>query len=242
MEPHDGGTRERIVAAALDLLAAGGSDAVSTRAVSSAAGVAAPAIYRLFGDKQGLLDAAADRGFRAYLVGKEARAPADDPVDGLRRGWDAHIAFALSNPALYRLVYERSGTGGSTSAAATAASGVLARHVADIARAGRLRVHPDLAVDLLHAAGRGVALTLVDAPDAHRDPALSTAAREAVVAAITTGAPVVDRPGPAPAALALAVALPDVAALSPVERALLGEWLDRIARDPAGSAAGGVGG
>ena len=98
-------TRERIVTAAAGLLAAGGRDAVSTRAVSAAAGVQAPAIYRLFGDKQGLLDAVATHGFTAYLNSKTDVKPGDDPVEDLRAGWDLHISFALANPAVYSLMY-----------------------------------------------------------------------------------------------------------------------------------------
>ena len=59
-----GGPRERILAATAKLLAEGGREAASTRAVGAAAGVQAPTIYRLFGDKQGLLDAVAARGLR----------------------------------------------------------------------------------------------------------------------------------------------------------------------------------
>ena len=51
-------TRERILDAAAELLVSGGTDGVSTRAVAAAAGVQAPTLYRLFGDKQGLLEAA----------------------------------------------------------------------------------------------------------------------------------------------------------------------------------------
>src|SRR4051794_36006940 len=51
--------RDRILQAAARLLAEGGREAVSTRAVSRAAGVQAPTIYRQFGDMQGLLDAVA---------------------------------------------------------------------------------------------------------------------------------------------------------------------------------------
>ncbi|NED93539.1 helix-turn-helix transcriptional regulator, partial [Streptomyces sp. SID11233] len=45
------GLRERIVAAATELLEESGREAVTTRAVAARAGVQAPAIYRLFGDK-----------------------------------------------------------------------------------------------------------------------------------------------------------------------------------------------
>src|ERR1700677_3669653 len=50
-------TRENLVEVAARLLREQGAAAVTTRAVALAAGVQAPAIYRLFGDKDGLLDA-----------------------------------------------------------------------------------------------------------------------------------------------------------------------------------------
>jgi len=70
----DGG--QRIVRAAAELLTKGGLDAVSTRAVSAAAGVQPPAIYRRFGDMQGLLDAAARDVFARYVRQKATRLPA----------------------------------------------------------------------------------------------------------------------------------------------------------------------
>ena len=98
-------TRERIVRAAADLLTEGGREAVSTRAVSTAAGVQAPTIYRLFGDKQGLLDAVVTDAFERYLARKRALRPTGDPAADVRQGWDTHVAFARANPALYRLMW-----------------------------------------------------------------------------------------------------------------------------------------
>jgi AcrR family transcriptional regulator len=224
------GVRDRIVSAALGLLAEGGPDAVSTRAVSAAAGVQAPTIYRLFGDKQGLLDAAAIQGVRSYLDGKARREATDDPVQDLRDGWDAHVELGLANPALYVLMFDRGRAGGSASPAAAAATDVLAGLIARIARAGRLRVPQDRAVALLHAAGHGTTLALINTPEERRDPLLSPSARDAIVAAIITDAPAVERPGPVAAAVALTAALPDVAALTGAEKGLLREWLDRIGR------------
>src|ERR1700736_6117700 len=90
--------RTRIVRAAVELLATGGRNAVTTRAVSAAAGVQAPTIYRHFGDMQGLLDVVA-RETLAIHVGEQAtRALTNDPVEDLRRGWDLHIAFGLAHP------------------------------------------------------------------------------------------------------------------------------------------------
>ncbi|MDD7968530.1 TetR/AcrR family transcriptional regulator [Actinomycetospora lemnae] len=219
------GPRGRIVAAALRLLEEGGPEAVSTRAVSAAAGVQAPTIYRLFGDKQGLLDAVATEGFASYLAGKTAREPTDDPVQDLRDGWDQHVELGLTHPALYRLMY--AGTVPSSPAAA-AAVGVLSKHIGRIAEAGRLRVPEARAVALVRAVGEGTTLTLLTTPEDQRDPELATTAREAVIAAITTDAPALADPGPVPAAAALRAALPEVDALSPAEVGVLREWLDRI--------------
>ena len=100
-------TRERIIAAVLELLADGGTDAVTTRSVVTRAGAQAPAIYRLFGDMKGLLASAAERGFADWVERKGARVPAEDPVDDLRDGWDEAVQFGLDNPALYRIVNTR---------------------------------------------------------------------------------------------------------------------------------------
>ncbi|MCD9590654.1 TetR/AcrR family transcriptional regulator [Streptomyces sp. 8ZJF_21] len=225
------GNRERIVAAAARLLSDGGPDAVSTRAVSSAAGVQPPTIYRLFGDKQGLLDAVVAYGFTEYLSSKAAHEAGDDPVEDLRAGWDLHIGLGLANPALYSLMYggHRPGV---PSPAAVAAFDMLARLIRRIAEAGRLAIPEERAAALVHAAGCGTTLTLIATPEARRDPELSRTAREAAIAAITTDAPAAAEPGPVAAAVTLRAALPRTDALTVPERNLLREWLDRIA-DPA---------
>jgi AcrR family transcriptional regulator len=220
--------RERIIEAALHLLAEGGEEAVSTRAASAAAGVQPPTIYRYFGDKQGLLDAVAAHGLHAYLATKSAVPLSDDPVADLRRGWDLHVELGLARPALYRLMYGRMRADSTASPAARAAADILAGHIRRIAEAGRLRVPEALAATLVHAAGSGTTLALIATPEDQRDPALSATAREAVLAAITTDEPVDRRPGPVTAAVALRAALPRVEELTPAEKALLGEWLERV--------------
>src|SRR5688500_5589783 len=180
--------REAILDAAADLLARGGRDAVSTRAVCAAAGVQAPILYRLFGDKQGLLDAVATRGLVSYLARKRDMPPSGDPVEDLRRGWDLHVGFGLANPALYALIYGEPRPGVETPAAREAAV-VLAAQVRRIAEAGRLRVSEERAAHLVHAAGCGMTFTLISLPADQRDPALSTLARESVLAAVTTDPP-----------------------------------------------------
>jgi AcrR family transcriptional regulator len=230
--------RDRIVKAAAQLLAEGGREAVSTRAISSAAGVQAPTIYRQFGDMQGLLDAVASYGFSSYLHAKRSQKRAADPVDDLRQGWDLHVEFGLANPALYALMYGDP-TPGAAPAAAVEAAAMLRDLVQRVAEAGRLRVGVERAAQMIHAAGSGVTLALIAIRPEERDLALSEMTREAVVAAVTTdtpgavAAPDGGRARAASHAVALKAVLPEVAnTFTPAESGLLSDWLDRIAVSP----------
>ncbi len=223
-----GDTRAHIVAAAIGLLDSGGRDAVTTRAVAAAAGVQAPALYRLFGDKQSLLDAVAEHGFAVYLKEKTHRQPQPDPVDNLRSGWDLHVEFGLSHPAIYLLMYAEPRPG-AKSPAADLSYRLLQKHIGRVAVLGRLRFSEERAADLFHASACGTVLTLLAQTEGRRDQSLSEIAREAAVAAITTDAPAFRSSGAAAAAVALRAALPQVQSLSEGERALLTEWLSRLA-------------
>jgi len=65
-------TQAAIVEVAARLLDTGGPDAVTTRAVAAEAGVQAPTIYRLFGDKDGLLEAVAEQVMATFVSAKAA--------------------------------------------------------------------------------------------------------------------------------------------------------------------------
>src|SRR4051812_1309398 len=95
--------RAAIIEAASRLLLEGGVGAVTTRAVSQAAGVQPPTIYRLFGDKDGLLDARAEHIMGAWVSTKAVDAE-QDPVKALQDGWRDPLAFGLANPGLYWLM------------------------------------------------------------------------------------------------------------------------------------------
>lgn len=221
-----GDTRSRIVAAASKLIAAGGADAASTRAVASAASVQAPTIYRLFGDKHGLLDAVAEQTFANYVADKAGREPHDDPVEDLRQGWDAHVAFGLANPAIFMLI--SASYPEPLSRAAAAGMAVLHERVRRVARTGRLRVSEEGAFDLIHAMGTGTVLTLLGkAPDEREG--LSEAARDAVFAAIIDEQPGSVHAGVSGIASALRASLDEVTVLTPGEQSLLAELLQKIA-------------
>ena len=226
MSPRDR-TRAHLVEVAADLLGTEGPDAVTTRSVALAAGVQAPTIYRLFGDKGGLLDAVVEHGYASYMARKHLD-PDSDPVAGLRAGWELHVGFGLANPELFQLMHAALRTPEGRAAAATGV-GVLRARVHLVAEAGRLRVTERRAVELVQAAGTGVVFTLIgQAPD-ERDDTLADTAWESVCATILTDPSTAAITGPAAAAVTLHAALPGLTALTPAERTLLGDWLDRIA-------------
>ena len=221
-----GDPRARVLAAATRLVAAGGYEAATTRAVAAAAAVQAPTLYRLFGDKDGLLDAVAEQTLADFVAAKARREPGPDPAENLREGFDTYVAFGLAHPAVFALMYARPGR---SSAAAAVGLAVLRERVRRVALSGRLRVSEERAVDLIHAIGTGVVLALLEASPEDR-AGLSDAAREAVFAAVIDPASPARPPGPAGAASALRASLDALTVLTPGESRLLAEWLERIAR------------
>lgn len=230
-EPNSDNARARILDAASRLISEGGVTALTTRAVASAAAVQPPTLYRLFGDKRGLLDAVAEHGLAAFLAAKVAADPHPDPVEALRDAWDAYVTFGLTNPAVFAIINE-AGSPTSRSPAALAGIAILRSRVGRIARAGRLRMAEDRAVALIHAVGVGAVTTLLGIPDHERDLRLSADAREAVLAAIVAEHPERAESGLAALAVGLQANLEAASVLTPGERALLRELLDRLADDP----------
>jgi AcrR family transcriptional regulator len=217
--------RSVIVEAATRLLRDEGARAVTTRAVAQAAGVQAPTIYRLFGDKDGLIDAVAEHAMATYVAAKAAVGTDADPVADLRSGWRMQVDFALVNPELYALL---SAPGRGDDSPATAAGlEVLRARVRRLAAAGLLRVDEERALAMIRAAGTGTIHVLLDTPVADRDPGLSDAMFDAVAAGILAATPATPDPTPGTVAVTFATVVPDLPALTGAERALMTEWLTR---------------
>ena len=222
-----GQIRERIVAAGTRLLQEHGADAVTTRAVAAEAGVQAPAIYRLFGDKDGLLRAVGQQVFATYVAGKATGEQTGDPVADLRDGWNTHLGFGLANPALFAVV--STGRPGAPSPAAVAGIEILRRRVERIAAAGRLRVPVRRAVEMIHAAGTGTVLALLAMAPEDRDAGLGDAIYDSLMRTILTDdAARPDDDATTAAAITLQSTLPGLTELTDAERTLMAEWLQRV--------------
>ncbi|WP_241984787.1 TetR/AcrR family transcriptional regulator [Cryobacterium adonitolivorans] len=203
---------------------------MTTRGVAHEAGVQAPAIYRLFGDKDGLLEAVAEHVMTAYVSTKaaiveEAEAASVDPLVDLRAGWEAQMDFGLRNPTLFRMLSDPDRV--MTSPAARTGKAVLEARIRRVAVAGRLKVAERRAVELFQAAGVGVITTVLATPPDERDPSLVDAVLEGVLAQIITDNPVVTNAGSLPTTIAFRAIAPSLPGLSATERELLTEWLDR---------------
>ena len=220
-------TLARIVAAALQLIDEGGVSALTTRAVAQSAGVQAPAIYRVFGDKRRLLNAVAEQGMSRFVAEKKAVEAHPDPVQDLPDAWDHYIEFGLANPAVFAIMNEI-GSPMAQSPASLAGMSVLERRVHRIAQVGRLKVAQNRAVALIHAAGVGTVSTLLALPADDRG-SLAMDTREAVLDAIVTEPPRGQSNALAPLAISLRANLTDEKRLSAGEKLLLAELLDRLA-------------
>ncbi|WP_284981566.1 TetR/AcrR family transcriptional regulator [Arthrobacter sp. efr-133-TYG-118] len=221
--------RSAIIEATSQLLAASAVADVSTRAVCEAAGVQQPVLYRLFGDKDGLLSATVDHAFEEYLASKRKAEPTEDPVDDIRKGWDAHTGFALARPNFYRLMF---GPGLKRQPDAVLASHQLLQALVDRAgRKGRLLVPSGLATQMIMAANTGVALALITRPEIYTDRSVSDRVRDITLHGVFTSEPGHGQPdalAKAAATFASTIATDPPPQLSQGERVLMAEWMNRF--------------
>ena len=97
----------RLLAAAEQLLADEGLDALTVRRVADEVGTTTRAVYSLFGSKEGLLVALASHAFDILLRKLTGQRLTGDPRADLAKAGLAFRAFALEHPALFRLAIQR---------------------------------------------------------------------------------------------------------------------------------------
>lgn len=233
MARSDETLRNALLSAAEEQLVASLDGDIATRAVCEAVGVTQPVLYRIFGDKRGLLDALAETGLQRYTARKAELEVSDDPAADLRRGWDDHLAFAREHAALYRLMFAPRPW--ANSAARDGLTVLLERTLTRCAAAGLLRVDVPVAATMLLAANVGLALDRMSTPARHESGIAADALRDAVLSAV-----LVVPPGPghddldaAPlrqlrAQLRAQLDAGGSSALLPEEAALMRVWLDRL--------------
>lgn len=221
-------TRQALLEAAADLIAATPGQDVPLRAICDRAGVKMPTLYHFFGSKKGLLDAVIEHGFALYLSAKLDHESVGDPIQDLRDGWDAHVAFGLANPGFYALMYGQISPG-TRPAAMTAPSAILLELTTSAAAQHRLAVTPEQAADHVLATNIGTTLALITSP-AH-DQSLSAAIRDATIAAITGVEMPPDETAANDAARLLNRLSGTQTSLDAPENALLRKWLTILVQE-----------
>lgn len=104
---HHGNLRGALLARAEELLAETGVDGLSLRAIARDVGVSHAAPRRHFADKQALLDALAEDGFRRLgdALDEALLEPADGFVERLAAIAVAYVAFATEHAALLDVMF-----------------------------------------------------------------------------------------------------------------------------------------
>ncbi len=95
----------KIALASRRLLDKEGADAVTMRKVARSVGLSAMAIYRHYPDRDGLLNAVADEGFRELAARLAQLHAGGDFERRLMRMGEAFLDHALENPRLFELMF-----------------------------------------------------------------------------------------------------------------------------------------
>lgn len=99
------GPRERLLHAALRLLASDGPEALQARKLAAEVGASTMAVYTHFGGMPELVEAIVREGFVRFGARLGAIPATDDPVADVFRAGIAYREFALEQPHLYRLMF-----------------------------------------------------------------------------------------------------------------------------------------
>jgi AcrR family transcriptional regulator len=103
---HHGALRAALIRAAREILESEGYEALTLRAAARRAGVSQAAPYNHFADKAALLAAIAAQGFKEFAAAMRHEVnAATDPEARLNAAGIAYVAFATSNPGLFKLMF-----------------------------------------------------------------------------------------------------------------------------------------
>lgn len=164
---HHGDLKRALIEAALEIAREEGADQVSLRGVSRRAGVSAAAPYHHFPDRTALIAAVAEEGFRALAKDVlEVERTVDGALQRLQESGVAYVAFAVSNPEHFRLMFSREIADTTPypdlNSAAAQAKGVLERAIAACRTEGAGQSSSEIGVAAAWALVHGLATLIID--------------------------------------------------------------------------------
>ena len=104
---HHGDLRQALIAGAIALIAEKKIESLSLREVARRAGVSHAAPYRHFADKEALLVAVAEEGFRdlTETLLSDIKPMAGDPLQQFQASGESYVRWGLSHPSHYRVMF-----------------------------------------------------------------------------------------------------------------------------------------
>ncbi len=177
--------RRAILDATEELLVEEGYESFSMRKLAPRCGYSAPTIYHYFGDKPGLLDTLIE--LRLTEVSAEMRAVrlARDPVENMRRLFNAFGRWGLANPTHYQLLSSTR----EPHPAGEEAREILMRPVTELAEQGRLEADIEVARQSFWALIHGIISLQTTRPDEDWSEQLIDRALDAMICGLVKPEP-----------------------------------------------------
>ncbi len=104
---HDEAVRLRLLDRAAEIVFERGVEALNLRRLAADAGTSTTAVYSLFGNKAGLVDALFREATRRFAARLATVEPTADPVSDVVRLGIAYRDYALTDPHLYAIMFAR---------------------------------------------------------------------------------------------------------------------------------------
>ena len=190
---HHGSLRRALLDATLSLIEQVGVARVSLREAAQRAGVSQTAPYRHFADKEALLAAVAEEGFRSLSAAiADALGGEGEVLDRLHAAGHAYVGFAAAHPAHYQAMFGGAVPDRSKHPSLKAAAdqgpqlmreAVEAAQAAEVLRPG----DPTPIVLTMYAVMHGLSRLVIDGELDRSTPDGVTAATAAVMATVDEG-------------------------------------------------------
>ncbi len=96
--------KEKILRAVSKIIAKGGLEAVSTRAVCTEVGISAPTLYHYFNNKSELLDSVTLLAYERYTAKDVEGLKRGSPLKALLKIWEIYFEFVNNETELYLVI------------------------------------------------------------------------------------------------------------------------------------------
>jgi AcrR family transcriptional regulator len=97
--------RDTILAAARRIFAAEGAEALTMRRIAEAIEYSPGTLYLYFSSREEIAMQLVSEGFKKLLASVEPALAIDDPIERLRAIGRAYVAFGVSDPQTYKLIF-----------------------------------------------------------------------------------------------------------------------------------------